>query len=129
MFCSRCGRENDDNNYRCVGCGSLLHPPPPPSFQLQPPLEADPVTRMLIPVGRSLWAVAAGYLGLLSIVVFPAPLAIIVSAVALWDLKRNPKLFGKGRAIFGMVMGILGTVVLICILLLWASGPPRGTWR
>ena len=67
--------------------------------------------RMLLPVGRSGWAIAAGYLGLFSFVIFPAPLALAVSIVAIIHLRRNPKLHGMGRALFGLIMGILGTAM------------------
>ena len=30
MFCRQCGQENDDNNYKCVGCGYLIHSAPVP---------------------------------------------------------------------------------------------------
>ena len=35
----------------------------------------DAAMRMLLPVGRSGWAIAAGYLGLFSLIVLPAPYA------------------------------------------------------
>jgi hypothetical protein len=68
--------------------------------------------RMLLPVGRSGWAIAAGYLGLFSLLVFPAPLALVISIVAIIHLRRNRKLHGMGRAIFGLIMGGLGTALL-----------------
>jgi hypothetical protein len=69
--------------------------------------------RMLLPVGRSGWAIAAGYLGLLSFLVLPAPLALIVSIIAIRDIKKHPERHGMGRAIFGLIMGILGTLVVL----------------
>ena len=69
--------------------------------------------RMLLPVGRSGWAIAAGYAGLFSILCFPAPIAIILGAIAIYDIKKHPKRHGMGRAVFGLVMGIIGTIVLI----------------
>ena len=63
--------------------------------------------RMLIPVGRSGWAIAAGYMGLLSIMLVPAPLAIIFGILAIRDIKLHPDRHGMGRAIFGIVMGSL----------------------
>lgn len=73
--------------------------------------------RLLLPVGRSPWAIAAGYLGLFSLIVLPAPLALAVSIVAIIDIRRShsgpkPK-HGMGRAIFGLIMGVLGTAVLL----------------
>lgn len=69
---------------------------------------------MLIPVGRSLWAVAAGYLGLFSVLIVPAPFALLVSLVAMRKIGESRKtgkpLYGMGRAVFGLVMGALGTL-------------------
>ncbi len=112
MFCYNCGTENPHDANYCIKCGTMIRqvavPPPPPSAAL----EANVAMRFLLPVGRSGWAIAAGYLGLFSVGLVLAPIAIIVSIVALRDLKMNPKKFGKGRAIFGLVMGILGSVAL-----------------
>lgn len=84
------------------------YPPPPPTRDLG----EDPAIRMLLPVGRSGWAIAAGYAGLFAALCLPAPLAIILGVVAIVHLRRNPKLHGWGRAIFGLVMGIVFTIVL-----------------
>ena len=43
----------------------------------------------------------------------PAPIAVIVSVIALWDLKQNPEQHGMGRAIFGLVMGVIGSLFLL----------------
>jgi hypothetical protein len=77
--------------------------------------------RLLLPVGRSGWAIAAGYLGLFSLVLIPAPISVIVSFLAIRDIRRSkltvhPK-HGMGRAIFGLIMGILGTLLLGIILI------------
>jgi hypothetical protein len=72
--------------------------------------------RWLLPVGRSGWAIAAGYLGLLSVLMVPAPLALLFGILAIRDIKRNPQRHGMGRAIFGIVMGALFTVVLLLML-------------
>jgi hypothetical protein len=76
--------------------------------------------RMILPVGRSGWAIAAGYLGLLSLVVFPAPIALVVSVIAIIAIQKSkgsphPK-HGMGRAIFGLVMGVLGTAIILFLL-------------
>ncbi len=79
--------------------------------------------RMLIPVGRSGWAIAAGYLGLLSVLVLPAPFALICGIFAILDIKRNPHRHGMGRAIFGIVMGLLGTIAAIFVLIAFVFAP------
>lgn len=77
----------------------------------------DPTMRMLLPVGRSLWAIAAGYFGLLSILLVFAPFALITGIIAVLDIKKNPEKHGMGRAIFGIIMGALFTAFLVFGLL------------
>jgi len=76
----------------------------------------DPMMRMLLPVGRSGWAIAAGYLGLLSFLGIFAPVALIIGIVAVRDIKKHPEKHGMGRAWFGIVMGALGTIAIAVII-------------
>ena len=77
--------------------------------------------RIALPVGRSGWAIASGYLGLFAILLIPAPLALFTGIMALREInikKNTPKpVYGKGRAWFGIVMGVLGTLALILIII------------
>jgi hypothetical protein len=75
-------------------------------------LGEDAAIRMLLPVGRSGWAIASGYLGLISVLLLPAPFALLTGILAVREMRRNPKAHGMGRALFGIVMGTLGTLVL-----------------
>jgi uncharacterized protein DUF4190/uncharacterized protein DUF2510 len=77
----------------------------------------DTVVHWLLPVGRSGWAIAAGYAGLFAFLIFPAPIALGLGVTALFDLHRHPELGGRGRAIFGTVIGALGTALLLFALL------------
>ena len=72
--------------------------------------------RMLIPVGLSVWAIFAGYLGLVSVLVIPPPFAVLCGILALREIKRNPKKHGMGRAIFGIVCGVSVMGLLAVIL-------------
>lgn len=112
-----------------------LTPQPAPAPQPFPPISAAPSLayaspmppsddvgqnagmRMLLPVGRSGWAIAAGYLGLLSILMVPAPFAIICGIIAIIHMKRNPRVHGMGRAIFGIVMGLLGCGLAVFVII------------
>ena len=76
--------------------------------------------RMLIPVGHSPLAIVSSYLGLFSVLILPAPFALITGIFALKDIKRNPQKAGKGRAIFGVVMGAVFTAVPLFFLLMGA---------
>lgn len=102
--------------------GSPVSPPMP----VQAGLGADAGIRLLIPVGRSGWAIAAGYLGLFSLVALPAPISLVVSLLAIRDINRSKHTakmkHGMGRAIFGLVMGVLGTLVLALALFSIAMG-------
>jgi hypothetical protein len=82
--------------------------------QYAPPRDMgqDAGMRMLLPVGRSGWAIAAGYLGLFAFIILPAPLAVIISIVAIIDIRKHPEKHGMGRAIFGLIAGLLGSAVL-----------------
>ena len=76
--------------------------------QANPP-ESDRVVEALIPVNRTGWSIASGYLGLFSVLPFIGIVAIIISCIAFYDFKRRPNRHGRGRAVFGLVMGILTT--------------------
>jgi hypothetical protein len=77
---------------------------------------------MILPVGRSGWAIAAGYLGLFSLAFIPAPFAILAGIVAIRDIRKNPDLRGMGRAVFGIIMGILGTIFLVISIVSMIAG-------
>ena len=81
----------------------------------------DALLRAILPVGRSGWAIASGYLGLFSVLLIPAPFAVATGIAAIVSIKRNPSKHGMGRAIFGIAMGALGTLAL-CALLLSSMG-------
>jgi hypothetical protein len=83
-----------------------------PPFAPQQNVGDDAAMRMLLPVGRSGWAIAAGYLGLFSVLCIPAPLALVAGIVAIREMRRDPSKHGMGRAVFGIVMGAIGTVGL-----------------
>ena len=88
-------------------------------------MDEDPAIRLLLPVGRSGLAIAAGYLGLFSVLLVFAPFALLCGVLAIFDMKRNPKKCGWGRAIFGVVMGALGTAALILLCVTSALGGMR----
>ncbi|MBN1125366.1 MAG: DUF4190 domain-containing protein [Sedimentisphaerales bacterium] len=73
--------------------------------------------RMLLPVGRSLWALIAGYFGLFAILIFPAPIALVTGIIAVIDIRRNEKKRGMGRAIFAIVMGFIFSIFFVFSML------------
>jgi hypothetical protein len=85
----------------------------PVGYGSQPPRLGDNAgTRWLLPVGRSPWAIVAGYLGLFSVLLLPAPLALIFALIAIRDIRRHPDRHGMGRAIFGLIMGLIFSALL-----------------
>jgi hypothetical protein len=113
----------------CVGCGQTITIPPPQYAipPMPPDMGESAAIRMLLPVGRSFWAIAAGYMGLFSLIFFPAPIAIILGILAIRDIRKNPHKHGMGRAIFGLVMGIIFTIpLIIMIIALFMEGQHRG---
>ena len=93
----------------------LAYSPPGSSYFVRDP-EDDRVIRAMLPVGRSGWAIAAGYLALFSVLLFPAPFALICGLVAIRQIRRNPQKHGMGRAVFGVIMGGLGTAALVFVI-------------
>jgi hypothetical protein len=108
------------------------HGAPYAGYAAQQPqsIGADAGMRMLLPVGRSGWAIAAGYLGLFSLFGgCVGPIAIVISIIAIRDIKTHPDRHGMGRAIFGLVLGIVGTIMLALILIgMFADASGRGGW-
>lgn len=131
--CPNCGGAVEPQAYLCGHCGadvtvrasapgqpylpSQQHRPQQP-YPPQADIGQDPAMRMLLPVGRSIWAIAAGYLGLFSVVGgCAAPLALFCGIMALRDIKQHPDRHGMGRAIFGIVMGVIGLVFLVLLVI------------
>ena len=83
----------------------------------KPFIEDRTLIRMVLPIDRSLWAIAAGYLGLFALLVFPAPLALLAGIMAVIDIRKNPRKHGMGRAVFGILAGAVGSVFLVLMFL------------
>jgi hypothetical protein len=97
-----------------------ISPYQPPALPPQPPAAGgtdDALLRMLVPVGRSPYAIAAGYLGLFSLAFcFLGPVAVVLGMLAIRDMRKNPHLTGLPRAILGIVLGLVGTVGFAAVI-------------
>lgn len=109
-FCRGCGKEIHESAVTCPHCGA-------PQGRSGSTNADSGALKYVLPVGRSGWAVAAGYLALFSVLLFPAPFALFCGIMALRDISNDPLKLGKPRAIFGIVMGAIGTLLLIVIIL------------
>lgn len=114
MYCWNCGVKSPDNATFCTGCGASLAGQQAPAQQTHH--KQDPIG-LLVPINLSPLAVIAGYLGLFSVLLIPAPFALLAGILAYRDINNNPKYGGKFRAIFGIVMGTLGSLGLAMVLL------------
>ena len=85
-------------------------------------LENDAGMRILLPVGRSVWAIIAGYAGLFALLIFPAPLALILGIIGIIDIRKNPEKHGMGRCIFAVIMGALFSIPLLLFLVGMLAG-------
>lgn len=85
-------------------------------------VQAIDASAALAPKQRSGWAVAAGYLGLCSIVLAPGPFALIAGIIGVRDLKAHPEKGGMAGAVFGIVMGSLATVVIVVSIIASSMG-------
>ncbi|MDD5129717.1 MAG: DUF4190 domain-containing protein [Candidatus Omnitrophica bacterium] len=113
MFCRKCGGEIKDDAVVCMKCGV------PTGAKINKDPGQDALVRALLPVGRSGYAITAGYLAFFSILFIPAPFALLFGILAIRDIKRNPEKHGMGRAMFGVIMGTIFTILLI----LWFVHP------
>ncbi len=77
----------------------------------------------MVPTGRSWQTIAAGYIGLISLLAFPlGPVAIVLGVQGLRAARRQGS-HGRGRAIFGIVTGCIGSVLGILVLGDLLNGP------
>jgi len=111
VFCRGCGKEIHETAVTCPHCGAPQKAQSPSSGSGSSGME------YLIPIGRSGWAIAAGYLAFFALFLVPAPFALACGVMGLRDIQKNPEKLGKPRAIFGIVMGALGTAFLIFLFL------------
>ena len=113
IFCRGCGKQMHETALACPQCGA------PSGVQASNTSGSSTNSGLqyLIPIGRSGWAIAAGYLAFFALFLFPAPLALLCGIMALLDIKKHPEKLGMPRAIFGIVTGALGTAFLLWLFL------------
>jgi hypothetical protein len=80
----------------------------------------------IVPVGRPASAILAGYAGLFAVLPIFHLFALLFGIIAVNELKAKPEMLGKGRAYFGLGMGVVFTLLYIGLFTIVAmSGPSR----
>jgi len=76
---------------------------------------SDVAMRTLVPLKLSGYAIAAFYLALFSVLIIPAPFAFLFGILGVKDVKKNKDKRGMGRAIFGIIMGAIFSMLLVFV--------------
>jgi hypothetical protein len=97
----------------------------PKSPLAPPPTRTVPITPLPPPANTSQMAVWAMVLGILSVLCCQilGPVAIVLGAVSLSQLKSHPELTGRGFAITGIVLGIVSLLIVVAAILLFCLTP------
>jgi len=86
---------------------------PPPQYAAPQKTVENRLVEWSIPINRSGLAIAAGYVALFTVpLLFMGPIAVLLGALAVRDLRMHPEKLGRGRALFAVIYGGLGTVLL-----------------
>jgi len=96
-----------------------------PRAHLPPSAPVIPITPLPAQPGTSQMAVWAMVLGILSVICccLLGPVAIILGAVALSQIKARPELTGRGFAITGIVLGSVSILLVIAGIILLILSP------
>ena len=94
-----------------------------PAQSAVPPAQSaapNAVLALVVPIGLSGWAILAGYLGLFSVLILPAPFAILCGVLALKDIRQNPHKLGLVRAWFGIIAGSFCLLFIVGVFIIAA---------
>jgi len=118
MFCSQCGEKNPDGSKFCSKCGEALVQPKAPA--------AAPAKAAAAGEKTSGMAIAALVMGVAGFIFFGilSILAIIFGGIGISQTNKDPSLKGRGLAVAGLVLGILGVaggIIWLIIVTMWST--------
>ena len=112
MYCTKCGNEFMSGYRFCKSCGAQHAHRGKPIGQIEDELH------YVLPVGVPGTALLAGYLGLFSVLIVPAPFALILGFIGLHQMKKGTHKYGKLRCWTGIIMGGVFTLLLAWLLIM-----------
>lgn len=110
MYCTKCGNKFIGDARFCVSCGS------PRGGVVRNHRQVEEELHYVLPVGVPGAAIAAGYLGLISVLIAPAPFALVLGIVGLRQIRKGEHKYGKLRCWTGIVLGGIFTGLLLFII-------------
>ncbi len=114
VFCTKCGQQNQENNYKCTRCESLLHAVSQSGYVVA----SDNTLGGLIPYknARALWAYYLGVFSLIPFLGIPFGIAAMVLGIrGLHYVRLHPEAKGKAHAWIGIILGGVFTLVYMLI--------------
>lgn len=85
------------------------------------PEQKQQMKELILPVNRSGWTVAAGWIAIFNILIITSailgPISIILAIIGLHDIKKNPTKKGKYRAWFAIIFSVLTMLALTASVL------------
>jgi len=115
MYCNNCGAPNPDESAFCNKCGNRLVPQQTPPQQSVPQQTQATVVPARKSNGLALAALITGIVGF--IIPLSTIIAIVLGAVALNQIKKDPTLEGKGMALAGLLCGSIVLFLWICLVI------------
>lgn len=103
IYCTKCGQQNHENNYKCTACDRLLHAPSATVAAV------DETMGGLIPTGnpKALWAYYLGIFSFIPVIGIPLGIAAIVLGTGgVRHASRHPAAKGKVHAWVGIITGV-----------------------
>ena len=128
MYCARCGTQSSEGDVFCRKCGFPINQMTAPGAPMKTPQANSNAQGTPRIKRKSGFATASLVLALVGIIIGPSLVfAIIFGAIALNKMEHNSNLEGRGQAIAGLLIGIIGLVISIVLavgLLHYTSNKP-----
>jgi hypothetical protein len=130
------GRINANTKIQTEGTGVWKRAGEMPEFTaalsiVAPASHTAPITMGAVPPPAkanlmAVWAMITGIVSFLCCQIL-GPVSIVLGAVALSQIKKNPQQTGSGFAIAGIVLGVLSLIILVVLIVVFLTFPQYWT--